>query len=139
MTKKAVLSELQYYCVDDVDENAIDDSLTQGLLAARGAKKMQFTIDECDEEFKKAMEEINKAKNQANSIRIAKECIEKFLALRGDQKELEVTITSITSFQEHKNFYRKICNKHLAKVGLQMIKPDENVFRYIISEIDQTK
>ena len=30
VAKDAVLSELQYYCVDDVDEDAIDDSLTQG-------------------------------------------------------------------------------------------------------------
>ena len=41
VTKKAVLSELEYYCVDDVDENATDDSLTQGYLAAQGFEKMQ--------------------------------------------------------------------------------------------------
>jgi hypothetical protein len=29
VAKKALLSELEYYCVDDVDEDAIDDSLTR--------------------------------------------------------------------------------------------------------------
>ena len=91
MTKKAVLSELEYYCVDDVDENAIDDSLTQGYLAAQGFEKMQVTIEEFDEdEYKEGV------RIKANTVLAAKQCIEKFLALRGNEKKLELTFESFT-------------------------------------------
>lgn len=49
VAKKAVLSELKYYCVDDVDEEAIDDSLTRGVQLAKGmedTKKFLFALDE---------------------------------------------------------------------------------------------
>ena len=57
VAKKAVLSELEYYCVDDVDEDAIDDSLTQGYLAAQGVKNMQVSIHKFAVEFKEAVQE----------------------------------------------------------------------------------
>ena len=128
VAKKAVLLELEYYCVDNVDEDAIDDSLTQGYLAAQGARKFLVSIDELEEEFNDNMKE-------GNSILVAKQCIERFLTLRGDQMELEVSFSSFTGLQGPKYFVRNNCNKHLEKVGLQVIRPDENLKKYIVSEI----
>jgi hypothetical protein len=126
VAKKAVLSELEYYCVDDVDEDGIDDSLTQGYLAAQGAEKMQVAIEEFDEEFREGVK-------QANAVLAAKQCIERFLALRGIEKELE--ITGFTGFQHPKEFYPTSCNKSLEKVGLKMLCPDKNAHRFIVTRI----
>ena len=97
VAKKLVLSELEYYCVDDVDEDAIDDSLTQGYLAARGFEKMVDSIDIFDEKFKETVIE-------ANSILVAKQCVEKFLDLRGDEKELVQCTHLISRFAETDEF-----------------------------------
>ena len=128
VAKKAILLELEYYCVDDVDEDAIDDSLTQGYLAADGFEKMIDSIEKFDKEFQEGVK-------QANSIFVAKECVERFLALRGDQKELEVAPESLTGLRDPTIFYTGRCNEYLEKVGLQMIKPDNNVSLYIVLRI----
>ena len=48
--------------MDDVDENAIDDSLlTYGYLAAQGCEKMQVTMEEFDEKFKEGVIQANTA------------------------------------------------------------------------------
>jgi hypothetical protein len=130
VAKKAVLSELEYYCVDDVNEDAIDDSLTQGYLAAQGAEKMQVTIEEFDKDLKEAV-------MHANSICGAKQCIEKFLALRGGQKEL--VATSFTGLHGAGTFYVGTCNKHLAKVGLHMDHPNEQIYSFTVSRIKSKK
>ena len=52
VSKKTVLMELEYYCVDNVDEDAIDDSETQGYLASQGFGKMVDSLDELDREMK---------------------------------------------------------------------------------------
>jgi hypothetical protein len=131
VAKEAVLFELEYYCVNDVDEDAIDDSLTQGYLAAQGFGKMVDSIEKFDEEFREATEKVNEAQMIANSILAAKECVEKFLVLRGKKKEL---VLGGDSFKcEH--FYVDLCDNHLAKVGLQMLWPDEDAQRFIVSQI----
>ena len=42
VSKKAVLSELEYYCVNDVEEEAIDDSLTRELSLLKN--KIDFIL-----------------------------------------------------------------------------------------------
>ena len=112
VAKKAAISELDYYCADDVDDDAIDDSLTQGYLAAQGFEKMVDSIGKFEEDFKEGV-------MQANSALVAKQCVERFLALRGDEKELEVA-DGFTGLQEPQRYYPATCNcnKHLRKVGL---------------------
>ena len=73
---------------------------------------------------------------QANSIIAAKQCTKKFLALQGNEKELKITADKpFTGFQEPKRFNLNNCNKHLEKVGLKMIKPENHVYRYVVSQI----
>ena len=55
------------------------------------------------------------------------------MALRGNEKKLELTFESFTGLQEPKQFYPETCIEHLEKVGLQMIKPDLNELRYIVT------
>ena len=97
---------------------------------------MVDSIGKFDEDFKEAV-------IQANSALVAKQCVERFLALRGDEKEFEVTtsskLTEFTGLQDPKTFYHQSSNTHLRKVGLQMIKPDNEAYRFIVSRIKPEK
>ena len=131
VTKKAVLEELAYYCVDDVDEESIDDSLTQGYLAAEGLVGMIRMIKTLDEKYQERyQDDIGKL----NSLIVAKQCIEKCLSHRGTEMRLKLTHDSFHGLLgSTKIFDIKKCSKHLEKVGLQMTWPDRNVSTFFVS------
>ena len=89
---------------------------------------MQVSIEKFAVEFEEAVQE-------ANNILPAQKSIEKFTALRGGQEELVTIATKsdwLDDFLKPKSIRINSCNKHLAKVGLQMIKSDANI---LVSQI----
>ena len=96
-------------------------------LAVQGAKKMQVSIHKFAVEFKEAVQE-------SDNILTAKTCAERFLALREVQEESVIIDTESywEDFLKPRLIRINSCNKHLAKVGLQMIKSDANI---LVSQI----
>jgi hypothetical protein len=77
--------------VDNVVENDIDGSLTQGYLAAQGFEKMQVTIEEFDEAKQILYLLLNSAWGN-------------LLALQGNENKLELTFELFTGFQKREKF-----------------------------------
>jgi hypothetical protein len=118
VAKAGVLSELKYYCVDDVDESTIDDSPLSGPELGRrinqGHDLLKHALNQLDESELKLKESTRSIEQKLKGIRLAKECIEHFRANCN---------RNLSSFQSCAGFSEENVqnsNKHLEKVGLRV-------------------
>ena len=78
MAKKAILCELEYYCVNDVEEEAIDDSLTRGIQLLQSMKDFATHMQDFDGEVSRLENEREQRQESVNAIKAAKALLNRF-------------------------------------------------------------
>ena len=131
MAKKAVICELEHYCVDDVEEEAIDDSLTRRAQLVQSMKDTEAYLGDFDAEVSRlnvAIEllnaEISRSKNEkkqhqesVHAVEAAKSLLKTFRSDPTNQSDIIWTRVVQTSYSYP--LLIKI-NEYLARVGLKV-------------------
>ena len=122
VAKAAVLSELNYYCVDDIEKGAIDDSLATGMQSIRILNQGY----EMQREFLSTIEERMKEKQrEVDNLAVAKLCIETYLQEKGKSYTKYAFKVDCKQFEE---VDVSMCNDLLARSGLSLVKRSEKKF-----------
>ena len=109
VSKNAVLSELEYYCVDDVDEDAIDNSCRSTQLIPSWLKDSEQCMRDWDEERKHHRE-------SEHAIEVAKYIFKRYR--NHPQSSYFYWCTNFKHIDGNSFNWNK-CNEYLAKVGLK--------------------
>jgi hypothetical protein len=121
VTKAAVLSELNYYCLD-YDKSAIDDSLTTGIQNIRtlnqGYQMHMDILTSIEKNMKEKQQEVD-------NLAVAKLSIETYLQEKGKAYTKHAFKVNCKQFKE---VDVSMCNETLAKTGLSLVKRAENKF-----------
>ena len=108
-TKKRLMLELQYFGVDSVNEESIDDNASQSL--------------QCGDIYKKAIKGFN---NDIRFLRFSVKCISEWSSdllnptLKGSQSTKDVQFKMETGDSILRGEFISGCNTHLNKVGLYL-------------------
>jgi len=108
-TKKRLMLELQYYGVDSVNEESIDDNASQSL--------------QCGNIYKKTIKGFN---NDIRFLRFSVKCISEWSSdllnptLKGSESTKDVQFKTETGDSMSRGEFISGCNTHLNKVGLYL-------------------
>jgi len=133
VTKEGFLAELQYYGVDEVCEENVDDSLIKGIQSAKGFHNGVIEMNTFCASLRKKSRYLEKEENLLRRKRgcyeFSEMCIKRWLSnVSGDldfeffvDKEEERTMYDITTkIYKSSNTTFEICNENLKQVGLQL-------------------
>ena len=124
------IDELEYYCIE-VDECAIDTCYIKGIVKVQslhyGYHALHKAVECLDEE---ACDLVKKA----NSLLVAKQCIEQFLECKG--KCRSVVICKFEDLHHPKKWYTGQSNEYLKKVGLKIYRPCSEEYKFIVTECE---
>ena len=137
VTKEELLLELDYYNIDAY-EGEIDDSLTKGIQGTLSLNHGYGRLANASKSLDVLIEDKEK---EANSLKVAKQCIEKYVLQKGKKYYNQESFIFDTRFDgligERNKYSPNKCNECLAKVGLRLLKhKDGNRKYYEIQEID---
>jgi hypothetical protein len=118
MAKKAILCELEYYCVNDVEEEAIDDSLTRGIQLLQSMKDVATHMQDFDGEVSRLENEREQRQESVNAIKAAKALLNTF---RDNPTNQECILCKdlIKDCRLTDSILMK-CNEYLSRVGLKV-------------------
>lgn len=122
VTKDELLMELDYYGID-ADIDAIDDSLTQGIQNTQSLNHSYGRLADASKTLDVLIEEKEK---ECNSLRVAKQCIEKYVLQKGKKYYDQESFIFDTRFEgligDRNKYSPNKCNEFLSKVGLRLLK-----------------
>ena len=78
VSKTAVLSEFEHYCVDDVEEEANDDSLIRSIQLVQSMKDVATHMQDFDGEVSRLENEREQRQESVNAIKAAKALLNRF-------------------------------------------------------------
>jgi hypothetical protein len=143
VSKTAVLSELEYYCVDDVEEEAIDDGLTRSIQLVQSMKDFATHIKYFDAEISRLTNERDHLKNEMehhqismHTVEAAKALLKRFLS--DPTNESAISLKNVIKKCHLTDSMLIKCNEYLARVGLKIERndPDDPDSDYIdLSEL----
>jgi hypothetical protein len=145
VSKKAVQSEFEHYCVDDVEEEAIDDSLTRSIQLVQSIKDTEAYLDDFDGEVSRLKNEIDLLNTEFDRLKIEREQREEsmkaveaskalFKRFRSDPTNLSrISWNNVTNKDKHlTESMQTKCNECLTRVGLKVERQDSNYsFSYV--------
>ena len=137
VTKEELLMELEYYGID-ANIDAIDDSLTQGIQSTQSLNHGYGRLADASKTLDILIEEKEK---ECNSLKVAKQCIEKYVLQKGKKYYDQESFIFDTRFDgligDRNKYSPNKCNEFLSKVGLRLLKHQDGEGKryYEIEEI----
>jgi len=140
VTKDELLIELDYYNID-ANADVIDDSLTRGIQSTQSLNHGYGRLAHVSKSLDGLIEEKEK---ECNSLKVAKQCIEKYVLQKGKKYYDQESFIFDTRFDgligDRNKYSPNKCNEFLSKAGLRLLKhKDGNGKKYYeIEEIQAT-
>ena len=140
VTKDELLIELEYYNIN-ANADVIDDSLTRGIQSTQSLNHGYGRLAHVSKSLDGLIEEKEK---ECNSLKVAKQCIEKYVLQKGKKYYDQESFIFDTRFDgligDRNKYSPNKCNEFLSKAGLRLLKhKDGNGKKYYeIEEIQAT-